>query len=214
MAFSFQYSISSSGEAKDTEFSSPVSVILHTIVQSAKPRQRKGDLETVLATGRHVINSTPPPRPHLYDTMEDEADTKECCEVKLDNYDESSYPANAESESDGEGLCGSEEHLSSALPLEREGILTAEESVALCDDVLCVVCAEILVEPCSLHCGHSFCQLCLASLWKSHGKKLPLYLQCPVCRQPWVHFPGVNIQLRYDGLCNGLTTTTTYIATL
>lgn len=128
--------------------------------------------------------------------MEDEADTKECCEVKLDNYDESSYPANAESESDGEGLCGSEEHLSSALPLEREGILTAEDSVALCDDVLCVVCAEILVEPCSLHCGHSFCQLCLASLWKSHGKKLPLYLQCPVCRQPWVHFPGVNIQLR------------------
>lgn len=102
------------------------------------------------------------------------------------NYDD--YPADAESESDSEGVTDDQ--------LRVEGHKDSTE-LGLSDDVLCVVCAEILVEPCSLHCGHSFCQLCLATLWKSHRRKSPLYLHCPVCRQPWVNFPGINIQLRY-----------------
>ena len=112
-------------------------------------------------------------------------------------YDESSFPANAESESDTEKVVGSLEtnKIKSRAPLGGDrGVAEA----ALSDDIMCVVCAEILVEPCSLHCGHSFCQLCLASLWKSCQNKSPLYLKCPVCRQPWVNFPGVNIQLRYE----------------
>lgn len=111
----------------------------------------------------------------------------EGCSASEVNYDESSYPSKAESESDSEGLTDHQLQGSSKDDTER----------GPSDDVLCVVCAEILVEPCSLHCGHSFCQLCLATLWKSHRRKSPLYLYCPVCRQPWVNFPGINIQLRY-----------------
>lgn len=112
-------------------------------------------------------------------------------------YDESSYPANAESESEGD-----DHQLQAPAAVESQGEgeeLDSEvmDAGTLPDDVLCIVCGEVLVEPCSLHCGHTFCQLCLAALWKSHKNKSPLYLHCPVCRQPWVNFPGVNIQLRY-----------------
>lgn len=109
-------------------------------------------------------------------------------------YDESSYPANAESESDNEGLPMPEKQRSWEGMDEGAGGTDFE----LSDDVLCAVCGDILVEPCSLHCGHSFCQLCLAALWKSKRMRSPLYLHCPVCRQPWVNFPGINIQLRYS----------------
>ncbi len=121
----------------------------------------------------------------------------------LPEYDESSYPADADSEGD-EGSIGHSDgndltqvtdvHFKSRA--SGEG-LTEERELPLSDDILCAVCAEIFVEPCTLHCGHSFCQLCLAALWKSSRKKSPLSLSCPVCRQPWVNFPGVNIQLRY-----------------
>lgn len=134
-------------------------------------------------------------------------------------YDESSYPAAANAE---ESDCDEEDRLvnlsenqfsssNSALgvprhirmhsqPLQSElqqGLLeVAKSQYVLSEDLSCAVCAEIFVEPCTLHCGHSFCQLCLAAIWKSNRSKSPLYLYCPVCRQPWVNFPGVNIQLR------------------
>lgn len=121
------------------------------------------------------------------------------------DYDESSYPASAESEYDRdreetdllqpEGLAD-EVLKSRAHREEGESVIPS-----LSDDISCVVCAEILVEPCTLHCGHSFCQLCLAALWKSCQSKSPLNLLCPVCRQPWVNFPGVNIQLRRVTIC-------------
>lgn len=118
-----------------------------------------------------------------------------------EDYDESNYPAIAESESDGE-LQGLEVIQQS--PGEEKDT-TEDMGVTLSDDVLCIVCGEVLVEPCTLHCGHSFCQLCLAAIWKNQKNKTPLYLHCPVCRQPWVNFPGVNIQLRYvTGACGAV----------
>lgn len=132
-------------------------------------------------------------------------------EEDVADYDESSYPANAESESDEEQLVGDS---LTATPTvygtdkpfllesrgwkegEVQGIGLDASRLPLSEDVSCAVCAEVFVEPCSLHCGHSFCQLCLAALWKSNRSKSPMQLHCPVCRQPWVNFPGVNIQLR------------------
>lgn len=117
-------------------------------------------------------------------------------------YDESSYPANAESESEEEKLLNEKHSAEATLQNSpghweegsREGLEGSR--LALSDDFLCAVCAEVFVEPSTLHCGHSFCQLCLAALWKSNRNKPPSQLYCPVCRQPWVNFPGVNIQLR------------------
>lgn len=120
-------------------------------------------------------------------------------------YDESSYPASAESECDHDTSIDSEdseERLADEVLKSRVHREEGESVIpSLSEDISCVVCAEILVEPCTLHCGHSFCQLCLAALWIRCQSKSPLNLLCPVCRQPWVNFPGVNIQLRRVTIC-------------
>ncbi|NXS08362.1 BFAR regulator, partial [Neodrepanis coruscans] len=59
------------------------------------------------------------------------------------------------------------------------------------DDFLCYCCYDILVDPTSLNCGHSFCRHCLALWWVSSMKN-----ECPECREKWEGFPKVNILLR------------------
>ena len=129
-------------------------------------------------------------------TSEDDSSGKS--QLNLQEYDESNYPADAESEGDDEGhSSGGEDLHFEPRSSSGEGLVVEEREPALSDDSLCAVCAEVFIEPCTLHCGHSFCQLCLAALWKSSRKRSPHSLSCPVCRQPWVNFPGINIQLRY-----------------
>ena len=66
------------------------------------------------------------------------------------------------------------------------------------DDLLCMICTSLLHNPMSLHCGHTFCRLCLAAMWKNANMTMSaIELKCPVCRSSWRNFPGVNIQLRY-----------------
>ncbi|XP_006009664.1 bifunctional apoptosis regulator [Latimeria chalumnae] len=55
----------------------------------------------------------------------------------------------------------------------------------------CHCCYDILVNPTTLNCGHSFCRHCLALWWESSKK-----LECPECREKWQGFPKVNIVLR------------------
>ena len=118
-------------------------------------------------------------------------------ESDLAEYNESSYPAKAESDEEVDldvvptRVIQNITHQTSRATSQVE-----EESAAVRDDISCVVCAEVLVDPCTLHCGHSFCQLCLASIWKNKTLPSPANLHCPVCRQPWGSYPGVNIQLR------------------
>lgn len=111
--------------------------------------------------------------------------------VKADEgevYDESCYPGSAtESEDDID------------LKSADQTSLTIDDSLPP-SDVSCSVCSDILIDPVSLHCGHTFCQLCLAQVWRSSGKVDPGRLSCPVCRLPWRNFPGINITLRYDSL--------------
>ena len=82
------------------------------------------------------------------------------------------------------------------LETQKIDFSTDSDSPAVPDDFTCAICAQLLVDPMTLHCGHSFCQLCLASMWGTKQKPHPMRLQCPVCRQPWRNLPGVNIQLR------------------
>ena len=104
-------------------------------------------------------------------------------------YDESCYPGPA---AEGE---------------EEVELVSNQTSLAMDDslpppDVTCSVCSDILINPVSLHCGHTFCQLCLARVWRSNGKSGPSQLSCPVCRLPWRNFPGINITLRWGrGAC-------------
>ncbi|XP_036420555.1 bifunctional apoptosis regulator-like isoform X1 [Colossoma macropomum] len=55
----------------------------------------------------------------------------------------------------------------------------------------CHCCYDILINPTTLNCGHSFCRHCLALWWESAGKN-----ECPECRERWEGFPKVNILLR------------------
>ena len=83
---------------------------------------------------------------------------------------------------------------SSSFPL-TEPILRHQASIS--DDLLCTICTCVLHDPMSLHCGHSFCQLCLACMWKNAREpESAARINCPVCRKSWRNFPGVNIQLR------------------
>lgn len=65
-----------------------------------------------------------------------------------------------------------------------------EESLSE-QDLQCSCCFELMVEPTTLNCGHSFCRFCLAQWWDASK-----HSTCPECRQPWVGFPKVNIVLR------------------
>lgn len=66
------------------------------------------------------------------------------------------------------------------------------------DNVTCGVCFQIFLDPISLGCGHSFCEVCLAGMWKV--SRFPTNLLCPMCREPWGKqgdkVPPVNVQMR------------------
>ena len=63
------------------------------------------------------------------------------------------------------------------------------------DPMKCVLCYHVLLDPVSLSCGHTFCQVCLARM------KMTLSFptsnsECPMCRKSWVDIPSVNISFR------------------
>ncbi|XP_068003204.1 bifunctional apoptosis regulator isoform X1 [Melanerpes formicivorus] len=75
---------------------------------------------------------------------------------------------------------------------EVETCTTPEVSRQLSSsEFLCHCCYDILVNPTTLNCGHSFCRHCLALWWVSSKKN-----ECPECREKWEGFPKVNILLR------------------
>ncbi|KAJ1075140.1 hypothetical protein K5549_006502 [Capra hircus] len=51
--------------------------------------------------------------------------------------------------------------------------MASEKLVNLQEEVTCPICLELLTEPLSLDCGHSFCQICITTNSKE---------SCPVCR--------------------------------
>ncbi|XP_076874934.1 bifunctional apoptosis regulator-like [Brachyhypopomus gauderio] len=57
--------------------------------------------------------------------------------------------------------------------------------------VLCHCCYDIMVDPTTLNCGHSFCRHCLA-LWVQTSQKM----ECPGCCEIFQQFPKINILLR------------------
>ena len=61
------------------------------------------------------------------------------------------------------------------------------------DELECGCCCELLCNPTTLTCGHSFCRYCLAKWFVTSNKP-----ECPLCRQTWSGFPQVNITLRWS----------------
>lgn len=75
---------------------------------------------------------------------------------------------------------------------ESDAYTLTEPSYQLsANEFSCHCCYEILVNPTTLNCGHSFCRHCLALWWDASRKT-----ECPECREKWEGFPKVNIVLR------------------
>uniref|UniRef100_A0A8D2JT76 Bifunctional apoptosis regulator n=1 Tax=Sciurus vulgaris TaxID=55149 RepID=A0A8D2JT76_SCIVU len=75
--------------------------------------------------------------------------------------------------------------------LEEEDPLKSTGPQISVSEFSCHCCYDILVNPTTLNCGHSFCRHCLALWWVSSKKT-----ECPECREKWEGFPKVNILLR------------------
>uniref|UniRef100_A0AC11C934 Bifunctional apoptosis regulator n=1 Tax=Ovis aries TaxID=9940 RepID=A0AC11C934_SHEEP len=78
-----------------------------------------------------------------------------------------------------------------AASLEKMGPLESASPQISINEFSCHCCYDILVNPTTLNCGHSFCRHCLALWWASSKKT-----ECPECREKWEGFPKVNILLR------------------
>ena len=59
-------------------------------------------------------------------------------------------------------------------------------------EMKCPVCRTLEVDPCTLQCGHTICQLCLARMYKNS------YKVCPMCKEPWSMFPAISYDYRYN----------------
>jgi len=59
-------------------------------------------------------------------------------------------------------------------------------------DLECTICLELLHEPTTLTCGHSFCRDCLSNLWAADRSRF----SCPACRHGINSVPAVNIALQ------------------
>jgi bifunctional apoptosis regulator len=67
------------------------------------------------------------------------------------------------------------------------------------NDLNCPLCFDILLDPVTLVCGHTYCEICLAQLWKNEERNWtnePPSILCPSCRNPTDKFPQVNFMLR------------------
>ncbi|XP_055988473.1 E3 ubiquitin-protein ligase TRIM38-like [Sorex fumeus] len=51
------------------------------------------------------------------------------------------------------------------------------------EESTCSICLELMTEPVSIDCGHSFCFVCLVDLIESQSFGTPIH--CPLCRTPF-----------------------------
>ncbi|XP_049338091.1 tripartite motif-containing protein 16-like [Astyanax mexicanus] len=67
----------------------------------------------------------------------------------------------------------------------------AEPNVSLAqDEFSCSVCLDLLKNPVTIHCGHSFCMVCINDCWDQEDQK-KIY-SCPNCRHTFTSRPVVS----------------------
>ncbi|KAL0967040.1 hypothetical protein UPYG_G00303820 [Umbra pygmaea] len=56
----------------------------------------------------------------------------------------------------------------------------------------CPVCLEVLSEPVTIPCGHSYCLACIEEFWERRRRKGVTTYSCPQCRHVFIHRPGIH----------------------
>lgn len=113
--------------------------------------------------------------------------------MSSDVEEEMFYPRPAESDIESEAAAA--DFINSSTKAEPYSESVKDEPS---DDCECMICYELLLDPVSLHCGHTFCQLCVAKLCYNNNNGVYATLQCPVCKKPCPTVSSVNIQLRWS----------------
>nr|XP_060461798.1 uncharacterized protein LOC132661359 isoform X1 [Panthera onca]XP_060461799.1 uncharacterized protein LOC132661359 isoform X1 [Panthera onca] len=77
------------------------------------------------------------------------------------------------------GICEQEEPQKSG---QGAAAMASELLKCLQEEVTCPICLDILTQPLSLDCGHSFCQACITAKTKESTTNQAGESRCPVCR--------------------------------
>ncbi|XDV25589.1 hypothetical protein PO909_029482 [Leuciscus waleckii] len=57
------------------------------------------------------------------------------------------------------------------------------------NDFMCSVCLDLLKDPVTIHCGHSYCKICITDCWDQEDEKR--VYSCPQCRQTFRPRPAL-----------------------
>uniref|UniRef100_A0A8C5H9G0 RING-type domain-containing protein n=1 Tax=Gouania willdenowi TaxID=441366 RepID=A0A8C5H9G0_GOUWI len=71
----------------------------------------------------------------------------------------------------------------------------AQQAELQTETLSCSICLDLLKEPVTVPCGHSYCRTCISSFWD--GEKEKNNYSCPQCRKKFTERPDLvkNIML-------------------